>query len=85
MKSMDRVKGKVNAWQAGLKWYPCPCTLYLYYLTLAMVCARALCMPTVVMVLAMAARIEEPDTGSVTQDTAAMDRMGLYPHSPEYT
>jgi hypothetical protein len=42
-------------------------------------------MPTVVMVLAMAARIEEPDTGSVTQDTAARDRMGLYPHSPEYT
>ena len=36
-------------------------------------------MPTVVMVLAMAARIEEPDTGSVTQDTAAMDRMGCIP------
>ena len=50
-----------------------------------MECARALCMPTVVMVLAMAARIEEPDTGSVTQDTAAIDRMGLYPQSPEYT
>ena len=33
-------------------------------------------MPTVVMVLAMAARIEEPDTGSVIQYTAAMDRMG---------
>ena len=41
-------------------------------------------MNTVVKVLTVPATRDVPDMGRMTQDTAAMDRRGLYPHSPRY-
>ena len=46
---------------------------------------RTFCMKTVVMALMVPASMEVPDRGKMTQDTAAMERRGLYPHNPAYT
>ena len=42
-------------------------------------------MKTVVMVLMVPANTEVLDKGKMTQDKIAMERRGLYPHSPAYT
>jgi len=66
IRRVERVKGKVNT--GSPVFFITPDSIF--------------CMKTVVMVLIVPASTEVLDKGKITQDKMAMERRGLYPHSP---
>ena len=86
MTSVDMQKGRVNTGRLALKKESIFYQIFICFcsITLVIVLIIAFCMKIVATVLTVPASREVPENGRKTQDTAAIDRIGLYPHNPWY-